>query len=46
MMQGVPFEQLPVTFEEVKFLRATNLMKNQDFVLSICINKGLELIDL
>jgi fatty acid synthase len=40
MMQGMPYEQLPVTFEEVKFLRATSLMKNQDVILSISIHRS------
>lgn len=40
MMQGVHFENLAVTFEEVKFLRATSLQKTQDITLSISIHRG------
>lgn len=39
-MQAKRPEEVPVTFEEVKFLRATSLMKNRDVILSISIHKG------
>lgn len=41
MMLGYPHEELPVTIEDVKFLRATSLFKNQDVMLSISIHKGM-----
>lgn len=37
---SIHFENLPVIFEDVRFMRATNLKKNQDVVLSISIDRG------
>lgn len=39
-MQAKLPEDVAVTFEEVKFLRATSLTKNRDVILSISIHKG------
>lgn len=40
MVHSMYFEDLPVTFQDVKFLRATSLMKNKDVILTISIHKG------
>ncbi|CRL02266.1 CLUMA_CG015087, isoform A [Clunio marinus] len=40
MMNGCKQENFSVIFEEVKFLRATNLTKNQDIILTISIHKA------
>lgn len=42
-MHGFKYEETAVVFEEVKFLRATSLAKNQDVILGISIHKGKEL---
>lgn len=44
MMHGLPYEQLPVTFDEVQFVRATSLVKNQDVTLSISIHKSKKIV--
>lgn len=40
MLHGKHYESFPVILENVKFLRATSLMKNKDVILSISIHKG------
>lgn len=39
-MIGMPFESVKVMFEEVRFLRATSLNKNQDVLITISIHRG------
>lgn len=40
MINGMPHEELPVIFENVKFLRATTLQMNQDVFVSINTQRG------
>jgi fatty acid synthase, animal type len=40
MMIGVPQNKMKVVFEEVKFMRATSMQKDQDVVLTISIHRG------
>lgn len=40
MMIGMAFEKVKVIFEEVRFLRATSLNKNQDVLITISIHRG------
>lgn len=40
MMIGTPYEKVKVIFEEVRFLRATSLNKNQDVLVTISIHRG------
>ncbi len=40
MMIGVPYEKVKVVFENVRFLRATSLNKNQDVLITISIHRG------
>lgn len=40
LMVGVPQMNMKVTFEDVKFLRATSLQKNQDILVTIAIHRG------
>ena len=42
-MMGVKHTNLKVIFEDVKFLRATSLAKNQDVVVTISIHRGKNL---
>lgn len=39
-MHGVPQMKLKVAIEDVKFLRATSLQKNQDITVTIAIHRG------
>ncbi|KAL7042296.1 hypothetical protein ACKWTF_001098 [Chironomus riparius] len=39
-MMGIKHTNLKVVFEDVKFLRATSLSKNQDVVVTISIHRG------
>ena len=39
-MMGIKHTNLKVVFEDVKFLRATSLTKNQDVVVTISIHRG------
>jgi fatty acid synthase, animal type len=39
MMHGVPQMNMKVVFEDVKFMRATSLQKNQDILVSIVIHR-------
>lgn len=41
MMVGVPQMNMKVVFEDVKFMRATSLQKNQDIIVTIAIHRGL-----
>ncbi|KAG5675543.1 hypothetical protein PVAND_005439 [Polypedilum vanderplanki] len=40
MMNGIHHSKLKVIFEDVKFLRATSLAKNQDVLVTISIHRG------
>jgi fatty acid synthase, animal type len=40
MMHGIPQMQMKVVFEDVKFMRATSLQKNQDIVVTIAIHRA------
>lgn len=40
MMVGMAFENVKVVFEDVRFLRATSLNKNQDVLITISIHRG------
>lgn len=40
MMIGMAYENVKVVFEEVRFLRATSLNKNQDVLITISIHRG------
>lgn len=40
MMHGIYHTNLKVIFEEVKFLRATSLVKNQDILVTCSIHRG------
>lgn len=40
LMHGVPQMKLKVAIEDVKFLRATSLQKNQDITVTIAIHRG------
>lgn len=40
MMIGMHYENVKVIFEEVRFLRATSLNKNQDVLVTISIHRG------
>lgn len=40
MMMGVPQMNMKVVFEDVKFMRATSLQKNQDILVTIAIHRG------
>lgn len=40
MMIGMAYENVKVIFEEVRFLRATSLNKNQDVLITISIHRG------
>lgn len=40
MMIGIPYEKVKVVFEDVRFLRATSLNKNQDVLITISIHRG------
>lgn len=40
MMIGAPFEKVKVVLDEVRFLRATSLNKNQDVLITISIHRG------
>lgn len=40
MMRGELFTQVPIVFEDVKFLRATTLFKDATFKITIMIQKG------
>lgn len=40
MMVGVPQMNLKVVFEDVKFMRATSLQKNQDIIVTIAIHRA------
>lgn len=41
LMMGVYFFEVAVVFEDVKFLRATALPKNQDVELTVMVQSGL-----
>lgn len=45
MMRGVLYVDIPVIFEDVKFLRATNLPAEGKLELIIMVQKGLELVN-
>jgi fatty acid synthase, animal type len=40
MMMGVPQNEMKVIFEEVKFIRATSMQKNQDISVTIAIHRA------
>lgn len=40
MMMGIHHTKLKVIFEDVKFLRATSLLKNQDVLVTVSIHRG------
>lgn len=40
MMMGIHHTKLKVSLEDVKFLRATSLVKNQDIMVTISIHRG------
>jgi len=47
-MIGAKFEQIKIAFEDIHFLRATPLFKNQDLLVTISIHRGsgrFEIID-
>ena len=43
MMHGIPFDKMKIIFEEIKFLRATSMQKNQDILITITIHRGTAL---
>lgn len=40
LMYGVPQMSMKIVFEDVKFMRATSLQKNQDILVTIAIHRG------
>lgn len=40
MMIGMAYENVKVVFEDIRFLRATSLVKNQDVLITISIHRG------
>lgn len=46
LMQGVALDKVPVSFEEVNFMRATSLAKDQNVILTISLNRGSGLFEI
>jgi len=41
MMKGQMFTTVPITFKDIKFIRATRLCENDTIQLKIAIQKGI-----